>query len=63
MRVACTLFPKGPEEVRTLNQIITVPDIKAMSSKQVRYDVFTAFPGCGKKYVCDTAHVHNAEEI
>lgn len=60
----CTLlFPRGPEEVRTLNQIITVPGVKAMSNKHVRYDIFTAFPGYGKKYVCDIAHAHNAEEI
>lgn len=34
-----------------------------MSSKHVRYDVFTAFPDCGRKNECDTAHMHNAEEI
>lgn len=49
--------------MRTLNQIITVPGVKAMSNKHVRYDIFTAFPGYGKKYVCDIAHAHNAEEI
>lgn len=39
----------GPEEVRTLNLILTVLGIKALSSKHVRYGFFTTFPGCGKK--------------
>lgn len=51
LRTVCcyALFPRGLVEVRTLNQIVTVPGIKAMSSKHVRYDVFTAFSVCGKR--------------
>lgn len=33
-----------------------------MSDRHVKYDVLTAFP-YGKKYVCDSAYLHSAEEI
>lgn len=46
----CNLYAREPVEVRTINQIVTVLGIKAMSSKHIRYDVFTAFHGCGKSH-------------